>query len=422
VIEVNPLVPEAWDYFALDDVAYHGQSVSILWDRKGSRYGQGPGLHVLVDGKKLASSPTITRVTASLPSPGTPGEGQGGGSTKQRNLKPPPPPPSPGVPGEGEPPRAGSLTTIVNFAVNNDGTYFPRVSASHTGDKTSVTKLIDGNYWYHMRPPNRWTGEGSPNDTDWVALDFGVKRPVQTVKLYLLDDGEKVAPPARYELEYWNGSAWAAIPGQSRMPAEPTGRRANVVRFPELQVEKVRVVLTHRPGAKAGLSEFEAWGNAALPVEPAPAPKDNLALNDGTKPFPKASASHTSQYDQVQFANDGVVNFNPSPNNRWTSYESPDPTDWLQIDFGEAKEIARVELAIYDDRGGVQAPKSYTVQSWDGWEWRDVPDQKKTPEKPAGGQWNEVRFAKVKTSKLRVVFTHAGPARSGVTEVLAWPQ
>jgi hypothetical protein len=212
-----------------------------------------------------------------------------------------------------------------------------------------VTKLIDGNYWYHLHPPNRWTAEGSPNAADWVAIDFGTKRPVHTVKLYLLDDGEKVAPPARYELEYWDGSAWAAIPGQSRTPAEPVGRRANVVRFQEVAADKLRVLLTHRPDKKAGLSEFEAWGDVVLPVGPAPAPKDNLALNDGRKPFPKASASHTSQYDQVKFANDGVVNFNPSPNNRWTSYESPNATDWLQIDFGEEKEIARVELAIYDD-------------------------------------------------------------------------
>jgi hypothetical protein len=388
VIEVNPLVPEAWDYFALDDVAYHGHSVSILWDRRGDRYGRGPGLHVLVNRKKLASSPTVTKLTAELP-----------------------------------PAQVGAKAQVaaVNFAVNNDGSYFPRVTASHTGEKTSVTKLFDGNYWYHLHPPNRWTAGGSASATDRVAVDFGVKRPVHTVKLYLLDDGEKVSPPARYELEYWNGSAWAAVPGQTRPPAEPTGRRANVVRFAELQAEKLRVVLTHRPGSRAGLSEFEVWGDAALPVTPAPAPKDNLALNDGTRPFPKASASHTSRYDQVQFANDGVVNFNPAPNNRWTSYESPGATDWLEIDFGEEKEVDRVELALYDDRGGVQAPKNYAVQSWDGREWRDVRDQKKTPEKPAGGQWNEVRFAKVKARKIRVVFTHAGSARSGVTEILVWP-
>ncbi len=45
---------------------------------------------------------------------------------------------------------------------------------------------------------------------------------------------------------------------------------------------------------------------------------------------------------------------------------------------------------------------------------------KKSPEKPAGSQFNEVRFDRVKASKVRVVFTHAGKARNGVSEILVW--
>lgn len=29
-LEVNPQVPDSWDYFALEDVAYHGHNVSIV--------------------------------------------------------------------------------------------------------------------------------------------------------------------------------------------------------------------------------------------------------------------------------------------------------------------------------------------------------------------------------------------------------
>src|SRR5262245_42704650 len=112
-----------------------------------------------------------------------------------------------------------------------------------------------------------------------------------------------------------------------------------------MDVQKLRAVLTHRDGAKSGLSEFEVWGKPPyddgaqkpLPVEAAPMPTGNLAFNPGGKPFPKASASFTSRFDKVEHANDGKVNFHPAPNNRWTSYESPNPTDWLEIDFGEMK-------------------------------------------------------------------------------------
>ena len=52
---------------------------------------------------------------------------------------------------------------------------------------------------------------------------------------------------------------------------------------------------------------------------------------------------------------DGKVNYLPNPFNRWTSYESPDATDWLEIDFGQEQTVGRVELYIYDDRAqGIQ--------------------------------------------------------------------
>src|SRR5205807_1569193 len=148
--------------------------------------------------------------------------------------------------------------------------------------------------------------------------------------------------------------------------------RANVIRFPELETTRVRAVLTHRPGAKSGLTEFEAWGDAILPVEPAALPAGNLAFNPGDKPFPKASASYTSRFDKVMEVNDGRANFNPEPRNRWTSYESPNAADWVEIDFGAVKEVGRVELAVYDDGGGVRAPAAYNVQWWDGDTWRDA--------------------------------------------------
>ena len=62
-IEVNPLLPadsatphagqrsEKWSYFCLDNVLYHGHNLTIVYDRDGSRYHQGRGLRIYVDGK-----------------------------------------------------------------------------------------------------------------------------------------------------------------------------------------------------------------------------------------------------------------------------------------------------------------------------------------------------------------------------------
>ncbi len=66
-VVVNPLVPDDWDYFCLDRVAYHGHSLTILWDKTGEKYGRGKGLRVLADGKEIAQSDELAKVTGRLP-------------------------------------------------------------------------------------------------------------------------------------------------------------------------------------------------------------------------------------------------------------------------------------------------------------------------------------------------------------------
>jgi len=75
-----------------------------------------------------------------------------------------------------------------NFAVNNGGAPFPLASASHSAPPHPPFYAVDGNYWYHRSPPNRWTAEGSGNATDWFEVDFGIERSIEAVKLYFLDD------------------------------------------------------------------------------------------------------------------------------------------------------------------------------------------------------------------------------------------
>jgi hypothetical protein len=81
-VEVNPLVPEAWEYFCLDQVRYHGRWLTILWDKTGERYRKGKGLRIFADGKEVAASETLVRVTAPLP----PREAPPGGGRDRRRV------------------------------------------------------------------------------------------------------------------------------------------------------------------------------------------------------------------------------------------------------------------------------------------------------------------------------------------------
>ena len=392
-LEIHPLAPAEWDYFALDDVPYRGHQVSILWDKTGSRYGKGAGLHVMVDGKKVHTADSVGHLEIQGVVPGV-------AASKPSEL------------------------VRTNFAVNNEGAYYPRIDASFTAERTSAIKAIDGNFWYLKDPPNRWTSEGSPNAADFLEVDFGKPRTVHTIRALTLDDRElpnsRIRAPKKIELHYWKEGVWQTINVTKEIPA-PDGHRPHTFKFEPLTFQKFKVTLTHADGFKSGLTELEAWGEAKLPLSRIPARPGNLAFNDGISVFPKASCSHHDVYGGVpRSANDGVTIFSASPMNRWTSYGSPNKSDWLQIDFGKEVEFRRVEIGIYDDRGGVQAPKSYELQRWSAGKWTPISDARLSPEKPAGSQWNTATFNPVKSDKLRIVFQNNGGARSGATEVTVW--
>jgi hypothetical protein len=227
-VEVQPMAPESWDYFALDGVRYHGHKLSIVWDRKGNRYRHGRGLTVIADGRAIARSPRLTRLTAFLP------------PAKGRPLKP----------------------RLSNFAVHNDSTAFPKITASYSAPKNPPSFMIDGNYWYHQSPANRWTTIGSRNVSDTVTVDFGVAHAIEQVKLYVLDDGidSPVQAPASYSVQTWDGAAWRDAKVRRRSPLKPTGHLANVVEITPASISRLRVVLTPRRGTAVGMTELETWG------------------------------------------------------------------------------------------------------------------------------------------------------------------
>jgi len=67
-LELHPLLPAGrWSYFAVDGLPYHGHLLTIIYDQTGKHYRRGRGLTVFVDGKKLASSPTLGPMHANLP-------------------------------------------------------------------------------------------------------------------------------------------------------------------------------------------------------------------------------------------------------------------------------------------------------------------------------------------------------------------
>jgi hypothetical protein len=247
---------------------------------------------------------------------------------------------------------------------------------------------------------------------------LGEARILDTLKLYIIDDGQGVLAPLSFTCEYWKDEKWIALPNQTRKPKQAAGKRANMVTFPAMKMRKIRFIFKNAQGAGSGLTELQAWGPGRLPYTPPRPPKGNIALNPNNKGYPKATASYSDRYGGVaKSAIDGRIMFQSNPVNRWTSYGSPNKTDWLEVDFGQEKVIKKVVLHIYDDHGGVQTPSSYTIQILKGTTWTDVQNIHKSPAALRGSSENTATFAPQTSTRIRVVFTHKGKARSGLTEI-----
>ncbi|WP_188193643.1 MGH1-like glycoside hydrolase domain-containing protein [Nonomuraea sp. SYSU D8015] len=228
-VVVNPLAPAEWDHFALENVPYHGHNVTVLWDRDGTRYGQGKGLRLYVNGRLAAVRPGLGELTARVPAAVAP-------DRRER---------------------------LVNDAANPHGTGHPRPFASYTNGFDDVWDAVDGRIFYDDIPHSRWTNYRSPNPEDHLGVDFGVPTRVSDVRFHAYDDGGGVRAPASYRLEFWDGAAWREVPGQVLTPERPAGAELNRITFPELTTTRIRLVFANPPGAYVGVTELQAWSPTA---------------------------------------------------------------------------------------------------------------------------------------------------------------
>ncbi len=410
-LEVQPLAPDSWDYFALDNVRYHGHDVAVVWDRTGARYHRGAGLTLLVDGRVIGRAPRLGQLMAVLPAPEARGFDREAVRGRPDMLLPADTATAVGRPRTTTAGSRPGESRQVNLAVNNGDPEGAEVWTSYSAPGTSPHFLNDGNYWYSAVPPNRWTTAGSPHASDTITIAFRMPARLDSVRLYFLDDSLGVRRPATYDLAVWHNGAWRALINPRRVPAQPTGHRANTVSFTRVTTTRLRVVLRPLPGSAVGLTEVEAWGAPPTSCEACLSVPWNVANQA------EPSASFTSQFDGVTQINDAKVAFSHYSRNRWTAFGTPNASDWVELDLHEPYRVGRVELYLWGDGGGVKAPKRYVIQFWNGSGWTDATVRSQVPAIPLVSSVNTVNVVPFRTSRVRIRFEHDLPAASGVTEI-----
>ena len=218
-VEVNPLAPEAWDYFCLDQVRYHGRWLTILWDKTGERYQKGKGLRVFADGKEIAASDKLMRLqaplpkaaTASLPAPAAPAETTAGWRKH-----------------EGNPVMGGRYGTCFDISVLKEGETYRMWLSWRPKKSIALVESKDGIHW--TEPPQ--VVLGPQKETGW---EDDVNRPVVLKRA----DG--------YHLWYTGQAKGHSCIGYATSPDGLTWKRRSdkPVLSPDKPWEKVAVMCPH---------------------------------------------------------------------------------------------------------------------------------------------------------------------------------
>ena len=228
VLEINPLIPtdprdpRYMRYFALQNAPYHGHLVSVLFDADGRRYGRGTGLSVLVDGRPVAASPTLRRLTIPL---------------RQAPLAP--------------------VRRPIDVAVSVVRTDFPVATASVNTDSTALHQAIDGRVWFFPELPNGWSTAGSTHATDWYAVDFGRPVRVGAAEVSFVADGRTLAAPAAYRIQRWDGKTWVDVSGG--VHDRPIANGINRDAWTPVVTSRVRVVFMPQAGKALRLVELKLF-------------------------------------------------------------------------------------------------------------------------------------------------------------------
>lgn len=224
-IVVNPMLPADSDisYFRLQDISYHGHSVAVQWDADGSHYGQTAGLKVELDGKEVASSSKLERLTANVPLASAP--------TIDRSR--------------------------IAKSVQLNRTQYPMGSASSGNNTENVHDALDGRVWFFPELPNGWNSNATEEDSQqWFAIDFGQSTALSSAELAFFTDGGDYALPSNYSLSSWINGTWTAI------DVDGDGLVANGVtnvRWEELSTAKLMLSFTQSAGKKTRLVELKAF-------------------------------------------------------------------------------------------------------------------------------------------------------------------
>ncbi|HEX8353627.1 MAG TPA: SBBP repeat-containing protein [Pyrinomonadaceae bacterium] len=342
----------------------------------------------------------------------------------------------------------GSAPQLTNYALASNGGVATASSTTTQqelpGLDFSPSGVINGDRkglnWEHG---GGWRDATNNSFPDWVQVDFNGAKSISEVDVFSLQDS--YAPPAEpteglvfsrygvtaFDLLYWDGGAWAAVPGASVVGNDRVWRKLT---FPAVTTTKLRVMVRNALAGRSRLVEVEAWGVADSVTPPPAGTRVNAALASNGGVASASSTTTQAELPGLDFSPAGVTDgdrkgLSWEHGGGWRDATNNAYPDWLQVDF--AAPTAVEEIGVFSLQDGYGSPSepteqttftkygvtSFEAQYWDGSGWVTVPGGVVTNN---SGVWRRLTFPAVTTTKVRVVVNSALAGRSRLVEVEAW--
>ncbi|MDX3452787.1 discoidin domain-containing protein [Streptomyces sp. ME02-8801-2C] len=406
-VELSP-INIGWSHFTVNNLRYRNADLSIVWDDPADGVVRYPGIpegySIYVNGNRAATVNSLVPFTWDPATGDVTTSGTVGFHTAVAGLQ------APNQVVQSSP-RMVDMLAKAGVDLTADLTNIATgatASASYTGSGSGVSGAIDG---YPTNEPF-WGAGGSPNSQDWYELNFGAARTLNEVRLYFKDSrpaSTTYRAPSAYNIQYYDGSSWVNAPSQTKTPSAPRANY-NLVQFPAITAQRVRVLATNASGAKTGLTEVKVFNRGG--VQP-PQPPANQAASA------TASASYTSSWESVAALNDGVdpPSSNDTVNPRWGTWPETGQ-QWAELTWPAAKTLNKADVYFFDDDQGIDMPSAWKLQYWNGSAYVDVPGAGTYA--LAKNQYNSVSFTATSTTRLRVLLTSTGSSSVGLLEVKAY--
>ncbi|OCT13390.1 hypothetical protein A8709_17405 [Paenibacillus pectinilyticus] len=446
-----------WNHFTVNNLRYHGNDVTITWDKPGDGTTYYPGVQegysMYVNGSlvfrtdKLAHlqwDPATGDVTILDASGAAVAEHNSNAQmkaaadvdlntyNKAADLFQ--------KAGVDVTPETGSA---VNIAMDPN----TQMTASYTNSLTKASNTnngftISGNFFtsgaFTANPPI-WGTKGSTNAQEWLQADFGSPKTLDDIKLYFYNDKPDVfyREPSMYVIQYFDNatSSWLAVPKQYKSPLVAN---YNHIQFPAISAQKIRVLMTPQPGTSVGIKELQAFSTGVQAPDAVNTPPVVIAQQDTTASIPLKAKLVTNIKDdglpastisstwviksgvaggQATFSQDASGNTIASFN-RAGSYVLT-----LTVSDGELSTVVDVPVTITplptDVNLALQAtPSTSYVSSWEN--LNAINDGRKDPtsstDKGAGayGNWNH------SSATEWVEYTWGSPVNISKSDVYWW--